>query len=313
MELDLNKLKRYSLSSRKSKVEADQFGKRFKVDGGLDALFDSIPRVLGGKDFFGLVNRWGEARDRGNSVIVGMGAHVIKVGLSPLIIQLMEEGWITHIAVTGAFLVHDVEVALLGCTSEDVVEQLADGSFGMVEDTTRLINLAVRDGATKGSGLALSVAERMESEKLPLIGKSILAASMKLGVGLSAHVALGTDITHMHPEADGASIGKCSMKDFHTFTKAVMEMEGGLYLNVGSAVILPEVFLKAVSMARNLGSSLKDITTGAMDFNRHYRVEENVVRRPVLQGGKGVYLIGHHEIMIPLISAALLDRGRGHE
>jgi len=194
-----------------------------------------------------------------------------------------------------------------------VDEQLADGSFGMVEDTTRLINLAVRDGATKGLGLALSVAERMEAEKLPLIGKSILAASMKLGVGLSAHVALGTDITHMHPEADGASIGKCSMKDFHTFTKAVMEMEGGLYLNVGSAVILPEVFLKAVSMARNLGSSLKDISTGAMDFNRHYRVEENVVRRPVLLGGKGVYLIGHHEIMIPLISAALLDGRRDHE
>ncbi len=313
MELDLNKLKRYSLSSRKSKVETDQFGKRFKMDGGLDALFDSIPRVLGGKDFFDLVNRWGEARDRGNSIIVGMGAHVIKVGLSPLIIQLMEEGWITHLSVTGAFLVHDVEVALLGCTSEDVVEQLADGSFGMVEDTTRLINLAVRDGATKGLGLALSVAERMEAEKLPLIGKSILAASMKLGVGLSAHVALGTDITHMHPEADGASIGKCSMKDFHTFTKAVMEMEGGLYLNVGSAVILPEVFLKAVSMARNLGSSLKDISTGAMDFNRHYRVEENVVRRPVLLGGKGVYLIGHHEIMIPLISAALLDGRRDHE
>ncbi len=306
MEPDLTKLTRYSLFDRKSKFDASCCSGRFSKEGGLKGFFETIPRVLGGEDFFLLTEAWRKAVREGNKVIVGMGAHVIKVGLAPLVIQLMEEGFINHLAVTGAFLVHDVELAMAGYTSEDVAEKIRDGSFGMALETATFINGAIGEGVRKGNGLADSVADRIVKESLPREKESVFAAATRNDVSLSAHVALGTDITHMHPEADGAAIGKGSLADFRLFTDGVMKMEGGVYLNVGSAVILPEVFLKAVSIARNLGTPLESITTGAIDFTRHYRVMENVVRRPLLGEKKGFYLLGHHEIMIPLLTAALL-------
>ncbi len=307
MTMDLSRLKRYSLFSRKSKVSRRWFSSPYSVGNGLTGLLDAIPSILAGEDLKFLVRRWLWSKSEGAPVIVGMGAHVIKVGLSPLIIQLMEEGFIDHLAVTGAFLVHDSEMAMAGVTSEDVAEQIKDGSFGMAEETSRFVNGAVEKGVSNGHGIGRSVASALYESDFENKELSILAACERCGVSVSVHVAIGTDITHMHPEADGALIGEGSMRDFRLFVEKVAGLECGLYLNVGSAVILPEVFLKAVSMARNLGHPLKNVVTAALDFQRHYRVMENVVRRPLVEEGKGIYIVGHHELTIPLIAGLLLE------
>lgn len=310
---DLKKLKRYSLYSRKSKVSEEWFSRPYEKGGGAGALFDSLPSLLAGEDLKFLVGRWLTVRREGGKVIAALGAHVVKVGLSPLVIQLLEEGFIQHVAVTGSFLVHDAELAMAGFTSEDVAERIRDGSFGMAEETSVFINGAINRGVAEGKGLGQSVASAIAESEFPHRDKSILAACHRSGVSVSVHVALGTDITHMHPEADGRALGEGSMRDFHLFVDQVCSLEGGLYLNVGSAVVLPEVFLKAVSIARNLGHPLRDLVTAALDFQKHYRVWENVVRRPIIEGGRGIYIIGHHEITIPLITAFLLEGKNGTE
>lgn len=307
MKLDLTKLKRYSIHERRSKVSVENFVGKYEKGSTFARFLRSIPPILGGEEFHFIVRSVKHAKKRGKKVVVGFGAHVLKVGLSSLIIQLLENKLLDHVAVTGAFLVHDVELTMAGLTSEDVAEQIRDGSFGMAQETSLFLNRAIREGFVNGEGLAHSVASRIKDAFSPPAGPSVLASCVAMGVGLSAHVALGSDINHMHPEADGESIGAGSLRDFHAFTEVVMGMDEGVYVNIGSAVILPEVFLKSVSLARNLGCPLKNITTAALDFNRHYRVWENVVKRPTSDGGRGVYLVGHHEIMIPLLVAALIE------
>ncbi len=274
--------------------------------------FAGLPRILAGGDLPLIVERWTAARRRGRPAIWGFGAHVVKVGLSPWVIRLMEEGLVTHLAVNGAVAIHDYELAAVGHTSEEVSEALAAGVFGRAEETFRFFNGAARAGMEKGTGLGESLGAAMLAADLPHKEASLLAAAARLGIPVSVHLAIGTDTVHAHPEADGRALGQTSLEDFRRLSTAVAGLGGGIYFNIGSAVILPEVFLKAVSLARASGADLAGMTTVVMDFNRHYRPLENVARRPVGEEGRGFYLVGHHEIMVPLLAqAALLRRARG--
>jgi deoxyhypusine synthase len=250
------------------------------------------------------------ARDK-KMILLAMGAHPIKVGLSPHIIDLMERGIVRGLAMNGACVIHDTEVAMVGHTSEDVAARLGEGQFGMADEPARLINEAIQEGARSDTGLGEAVGARLSKEKLPHHALSLLARAHDLGVPVSVHVAIGTDTIHFHPSADGASLGKASHRDFRLFATLVSKLEGGVFINLGSAVILPEVFLKALSLVRNLGHDVKRFTTLNMDFIRHYRPMTNVVSRPTLEGGEGFSLVGHHEIMFPLLAAAVIERLEG--
>jgi len=242
-------------------------------------------------------------------VIVGIGAHVVKVGLNPIIVDWMKQGIVSAVAMNGAGIIHDFELALMGHTSEEVDAEIDEGRFGMAEETGRVLNEAIARGARDREGLGESVGHHINRHQgqFPHRETSILATGARLGIPVTVHVAVGTDIIHMHPSADGAAIGATSLFDFRRLAAVVAGMEGGVYLNLGSAVILPEVFLKTVSLGRNLGHALTKITTVNMDFLSHYRPLTNVVRRPTQKGGKGYSLIGHHEIMVPLLAAALQE------
>jgi hypothetical protein len=236
-----------------------------------------------------------------------MGAHPIKVGLSPLIIDFMEQGILGAVAMNGAGIIHDFEIAFMGETSEDVAASLKDGSFGMAEETGAFLNQAIARGYERGQGIGKAVGEAILKGKLPNHRLSILAAGARLGVPVTVHVGIGTDIIHMHPKVDGKSLGEGSLRDFHTLASIVATLNGGVFLNLGSAVILPEVFLKALSLARNLGHPVRNLTTVNLDFLAHYRPLTNVVSRPTMEGGKGYHLTGHLEIMVPLLFAAVLE------
>jgi hypothetical protein len=306
-EFDLSGVRTYPLASRKSKANAGDFATPYIAGTGVRGLVSSLPSILAAADFTAVVAAIRAARDADRGIIWGLGAHVIKTGLSPVIIDLMERGFVSAIATNGAGVIHDFEVALSGATSEDVEEALGPGRFGMAEETGRLLNAAINDGVAGGLGLAQSVAQRLR-EMNPSHGRlSILASAARLDIPVTAHVALGTDITHMHKDASGARIGEGSLRDFRYFCSSVARLAGGVYLNCGSAVVLPEVFLKAVALARNRGASLDGLTTVNLDFARLYRPQTNVVSRPVAGIGKGYSLTGHHEIMIPLLAAALID------
>jgi hypothetical protein len=245
-------------------------------------------------------------------ILLAMGAHAIKVGLSPHIIDLMERGLVRGLAMNGACVIHDTEVAMVGHTSEDVAARLGEGQFGMADEPARLINEAIQEGARSDTGLGAAVGARLAKEQLPHHAMSLLARAHDLGVPVTVHVAIGTDTIHFHPSADGASLGKTSHRDFRLFSTLVSKLEGGVFINLGSAVILPEVFLKALSLVRNLGHDVKRFTTLNMDFIRHYRPMTNVVSRPTLEGGEGYSLVGHHEIMFPLLAAAVIERLEGN-
>ena len=247
------------------------------------------------------------AHAAGRGIIWGLGAHVIKTGLSPVLIDLMERGFVSALATNGAGIIHDFELALSGGTSEDVEEALGPGRFGMAEETGRLLNGAINDGVGRGLGIGQAVGARLREMGPPHEALSIVAAADRLAVPLTVHVAIGTDIIHMHPDASGAALGEGSLRDFRYFVSNVARLEGGVFLNCGSAVVLPEVFLKAVALARNRGASLEGLTTVNLDFTRLYRPQTNVVTRPVAGIGRGYSLVGHHEIMIPLLAAALRD------
>jgi hypothetical protein len=251
-----------------------------------------------------------EARRSGGGIIWGFGAHVLKTGLSPILVDLAERGYVSAFATNGAGIIHDFEIALAGATSEDVDEALGPGRFGMAGETGRLLNGAIKDGVAKGLGLGQSVAAYLAGVKPPFSHASIACACARLGIPLTAHVALGTDIIHMHPDASGAALGEGSLRDFRYFTSNVAKLDRGVYLNCGSAVVLPEVFLKAVALARNRGVALTGLTTVNLDFMRLYRPQTNVVVRPPAgTGGRGYSLVGHHEIMIPLLAAAIIEAG----
>ena len=306
-DFDLSGVRTYPLASRKSKANAADFGTPFRPGGGLPSLMQSLPGILAAADFKAIVEAIRAARAGDRGIIWGFGAHVLKTGLGPILIDLMERGFVSAIATNGAGIIHDFELALSGSTSEDVDEALGPGRFGMAEETGELLNAAINDGVARGLGLGQAVAERLHAMRPPHERLSVVAAAARLQIPVTVHVAIGTDIIHMHSRASGAALGEGSLRDFRYFVSNVARLKGGVYLNCGSAVVLPEVFLKAVAIARNQGVSLDQLTTVNMDFTRLYRPMTNVVTRPVVGIGKGYSLVGHHEIMLPLLAAALVD------
>jgi hypothetical protein len=307
-EFDLSGVRTYPLSSRHSKARAEDFARPVQRGGSFATWFDSLPAILGGADLRRVVRAIVETRQRGAGVMWGIGAHVIKTGVSPVLIDLMERGYVSALAMNGAGVIHDFEIALSGATSEDVDEALGPGRFGMAEETGRLLNEIVGSASTRGLGFGQAVAGYLAESKPAYAERSLLVAAHRLHVPVTVHVALGTDIVHMHPDASGAAIGDASLRDFRYFASCVANLTGGVYLNCGSAVVLPEVFLKAVALARNTGVSLDGLTTVNIDFVRLYRPQTNVVSRPVAgTSGVGINLVGHHEILIPLIAAAVIE------
>jgi hypothetical protein len=304
-EFDLSGVRTYPLASRTSKANAADFARVPAPGGSVAAFVDALPDILAGADFKAVVAALRAAHASESGLVWGLGAHVIKTGLSPVLIDLMERGYVSALAMNGAGIIHDFELALAGSTSEDVDEALGPGRFGMAEETATLLNAAISDGVGRGLGLGQAVAARLAELQAPHAGVSLLAAAERLDIPVTVHVAIGTDIIHMHPAADGAAIGAGSLRDFRYFVSNVARLKGGVYLNCGSAVVLPEVFLKAVALVRNAGVALDGLTTVNIDFMRMYRPHTNVVTRPVAGIGKGYSLVGHHEILIPLIAAAL--------
>lgn len=308
--LDLSKIQTESLAARQSKVTVGDLARPMSPQGSFTEFWASLPNILAGRDLKAVVQAMAAARECGANIIVGMGAHVIKVGAGPLLIQLMETGFINALAVNGACLIHDLELALVGSTSEDVAQVLGHGHFGMAKETAEFIHAAYAAWQPDDMGFAHFLGARIEADRLPHRDKSLFAAAARLKLPATAHVAIGADIIHMHPQADGAAIGRAALADFRVFASLVAGLQGGVFLNLGSAVVIPETFLKALSLVRNLGAEVSAITTATVDFLRQYRVQENVVHRPTMQGGKGYYLVGHHEILIPLLTAALLETVR---
>jgi hypothetical protein len=271
------------------------------------AWLESLPSILVAADFKAVVQAIRAAHAGQRGVLWGIGAHVLKTGLSPVLIDLMERGFISALATNGAGVIHDFELALSGATSEDVDEALGPGRFGMAEETALLLNAAINDGVAAGEGIGQAVGRRLREMKPSHESLSVLAAAARLQIPVTVHIGIGTDIIHMHPIASGAALGEGSLRDFRYFVSNVARLGKGVYLNCGSAVVLPEVFLKAVALARNRGIDLDGLTTVNLDFMRHYRPQTNVVSRPVKGIGKGYSIVGHHELMIPLLAAALLE------
>ena len=305
--LDLSGLKTYSLYGRHSKVGVEQFATPLPANATLRSFITSLPDQLLGHDFPELIRRLAAAHRNKRPILVGMGAHVIKVGLNPILIDLMERSIITGLAMNGACIIHDAEIAMAGSTSEEVGDVLGDGAFGAAKETGEELNSAISYGARHDMGMGQAVGEYLLQKKFPYNDKSLLATAARLKIPVTVHVAIGTDIIHIHPSASGADIGKTSHLDFRIFSSEVAELEGGAYLNIGSAVLLPEVFLKALTLARNLGHKVDSFTTANFDFMKQYRPLTNVVNRPTAQGGRGYHITGHHELMIPLLAASLLD------
>lgn len=307
--IDVSALKTYPLKKRHSLVQVSDSAAPWKAGGSFTTFCAGLPDILAVKTLRAVAKAIAQAHRKGRPVIAGLGAHVIKVGLSPIVTDLMERGIVTAVAMNGAGIIHDFELALMGHTSEEVDAEIDDGRFGMADETGRILNEAIGRGATNGEGLGEAIGRYIDGHphQFPNRATSILATGARLGLPVTVHVAMGTDIIHMHPSADGAAIGATSLLDFRRLAAVVAGMEGGVYLNIGSAVILPEVFLKALSLGRNLGHPLANITTVNMDFLSHYRPQTNVVRRPTQKGGNGYALTGHHEIMLPLLAASVLE------
>ncbi|MBN2122842.1 MAG: hypothetical protein JW821_00995 [Deltaproteobacteria bacterium] len=297
----------YPLRDRTSKVGTDDFAEPWRPGESLSQWIKSLPAILAADDFRKVAGHIVEAVRSKKKVILAMGAHAIKVGLNPVILDLMERGVLSGVAMNGAGVIHDSELAMVGRTSEDVAAQLGEGRFGMAEETGSLINRAIIEGAARDSGLGRAVGEMLLGEEFPFNRFSLLAGACRLDIPLTVHVAMGTDIIHCHPGVDGAAIGKASHMDFRIFAGLVSRLEGGVFINLGSAVIMPEVFLKALSLVKNLGHDVRRFTTVNMDFIRHYRPMTNVVQRPTMDGGNGYSLVGHHEIMFPLLAAAVIE------
>jgi hypothetical protein len=295
------------LGTLKRKVARDQLATPIAAGAYTREFLEALPNTLAAQDLLELANAIARARRNRRSVIVMMGAHPLKVGLGPLICSLIRDGTLGAIATNGAAIIHDFELAFAGRTSEDVAAELADGSFGMVEETGAFLNAAAKTAADEGAGLGEVVGREIVRAKLKYRDASIFAAAHAAGIAATVHVTLGADIIHMHPRADGAAIGAASFTDFHRLTAVVAGLSRGVVLNLGSAVVMPEVFLKALNLARNLGHKVERFTAADMDFVRHYRPRMNVVERPTMGGGRGIILTGHHELMFPLLVAAIRE------
>ncbi len=305
--LDFTDLKTYSVHGRHSKVSIDDFARPLSPNMRVSQLMAALPAQFAGVEFPELIQCVARSVQTKKPVMLGMGAHVIKVGLNPILIDLMKRGILSSIALNGAGIIHDTEIAMVGRTSEEVGDVLGAGAFGAARETGEVLNAAINDGAGRNIGMGQAVGRALLEHDFPHNDQSLLAQACKLGIPVTVHVAVGTDIIHIHPGADGAAIGRTSYFDFRLFCRLVSNLEGGTYLNVGSAVILPEIFLKALTVVRNLGFEVKKFTTANFDFIRHYRPTTNVVHRPTMEGGRGFNFTGHHELMIPLFAAALLD------
>ena len=300
-------LNTYSLFDRPSKVTTADFASPLKAGMSVRQLLKALPGQLAAADLLEIARLTAAAVEAGRPVVMAMGAHVIKVGLNPVIIDLMERGIITAIAMNGAGIIHDSEIAMAGKTSEDVAAVLGQGAFGAARETGQFLNACIKRAAESGMGLGRSVGTMLLESDFPYNGQSLLASAARLEVPVTVHVAIGTDIIHIHPDARGEEIGAASFRDFQIFCSVVKGLEAGVYFNVGSAVLLPEVFLKALTAVRNLGHQVKRFTTVNLDFIRQYRPLTNVVSRPTLEGGKGFSITGHHELMIPLLFSAVLE------
>ena len=293
---------------RPSKVRRRDEARPHRPGASFADFLDGLPGLLGAAELRAAIDAVARARDRDRTILWGLGAHVVKVGLAPVVVDLLERGFVSGLAMNGAGCVHDLELALMGATSEDVGPALDDGSFGMARETADALNGAIARGAAEGLGMGEAVGREILGGRYPHKQRSILAAAARRGVPVTVHAAIGTDIHHMHASADGAALGATSHRDFETLAGLVATLEGGVYLNVGSAVILPEVFLKALALARNLGHRARRFTTVNLDFLRHYRPTVNVLERPTRLGGRGISLVGQHEILVPLLAAGLVER-----
>jgi hypothetical protein len=303
-------LKTVPIADRGGKVRVEDFARPFEKGGSVKQLVESFPGILAGEAFRGVVDALQRARADKRAILWGMGGHVIKCGLGDVLLDVMRRGWVSAFVMNGAASIHDFEIAIAGNTSEDVEAVLPDGRFGAAEETGREMNTAIRAGNRDGLGMGESLGRHLEKlANSAFIPHSVLAGAYGASVPVTVHVAIGTDTPHTHPQADGAAIGATSHRDFQLLCALVRKLDkGGAYLNLGSAVVLPEVFLKAVSVVRNLGYPLAEFTTVNFDFLQHYRPRVNVVERPhVRSGGHGFAITGHHEIMIPLLAAALVE------
>lgn len=306
--IDLSGIATYPLASRPSKITTADFAKPSPNDSSLREFLDGLPNILAARELQELAGLIREAKQKGRAIIVGLGGHVIKTGLAPILIDMMHRGYVTAFAMNGSAMIHDFEIALVGATSEDVDATLGAGRFGMAEETGRLINEAVTAGAQDNIGLGEATGRQLQLLHPAHAENSLLHAAYEARVPVTVHVAIGTDIVHIHPSADGASIGQTSIQDFRLLCSLVSKLDaGGVYLNLGSAVVLPEVFLKTVTVVRNLGFRLQDFYTANFDFIQQYRPLTNVVRRPVAGSGRGFSFVGHHEIMIPLLAASVVS------
>jgi hypothetical protein len=309
--LDFAGLHTVGLRERGGKIRTADFASPYGKGSGMGAWFDSLPRILAGADLRKVADAVGAARAQKRAIIWGLGGHVIKCGLAPVLIDLMRRGHATVFALNGAAAIHDFEIALAGHTSEDVGAALPDGRFGSAEETGREMNEAIGGGVRDGLGIGEALGRRLETAADPAFAPfSLVLQAYRAAAPVTVHVAMGTDTPHTHPAADAAAIGAGSHRDFRLLCSYVADLhDGGVYLNVGSAVVLPEVFLKAVSAVRNLGHPLSGFTTANFDFLQHYRPRMNVVERPhAASGGAGYAITGHHELMIPLLAAALIEQ-----
>ena len=303
-----NKLRMIPISKRKTLVDIKHFAKLVQPSKSFDAFVNSFPDILGGRDFKALVEAIVRAVKAKKMVGVGLGAHVIKCGLSPVIIDLMKRGIIKAIAMNGATAIHDYEISLVGRTSEDVAESIKTGRFGMVDETAQAFIRASKNTVLNDNGLGSSLGHLILKDRNKYSSSSILAQASKLSIPVTVHVALGTDTIHMHPAISGAELGEASINDSRLFCQVICGLNKGVWLNIGSAVILPEVFLKAVSVARNQGYKLDSFTTANLDMIQHYRPRQNVTGRPLTKSSLGINLTGQHELLLPLLRMAVLSR-----
>ncbi len=309
--IDFTKTKTYLPQRRTFKVKKGDFAAAPKPKRSFAGFYKSLPGILKGRDFRSVVEAIIKARRRNKPVIFMCGAHVIKCGLSPVVIELIKRRIITCLSLNGAGIIHDFEIAYQGTTSEDVASTLSRGRFGMNRKTAQFLNQAIAQGVDRGLGLGEAVGKAISRQRLPFKNLSIIYQATRLGIPVTVHIAIGTDIIHQHPNFNAGLSGEGSLQDFKTLVEVVSRLgEGGVLLNFGSAVILPEVFLKVLNLARNLGFRVKNFTTANFDMIYHYRPAENIVRRPVIPGGRGYYIVGHHEIMLPLLAQAIIDKKR---
>lgn len=307
-EIDLSALRTYRAADRASTVTTAVEGRPLKPGLSVAAFLEGLPGVLKADALKAVARAVVDANRLHKPVVAMLGGHVIKTGCAPVLAGLAEDGFITHLASNGAAAIHDTELARFGHTSEDVAAQLEDGSFGMAADTAQLVNDAARRAAAGREGFGEAVGALLLEEQAPFVQRALIARACRLKIPYTLHVALGTDIVHQHPTASGAAIGDASLRDFRIFAATVSKLGGGgVVLNLGSAVVMPEVFLKALAVARNLDYPVRNFTTANFDMIQHYRPEVNVVQRPVLAGGRGFAITGHHEIMIPLLAAAVYE------